>query len=63
MSQEFELIEIEKIPNGDYSKKVRLHYWMSTYDAHQKAMQYGAEGVRRYYNNKNLRKRKKEVKA
>jgi hypothetical protein len=61
MSQEFELIEVDRIPNGEFSKKVRLSYWMSNYDAVQKAMQYGAEGVRRYYNNKNLRKRKKEV--
>ena len=53
---DYELIKVEKRKTA---KQIRQEYLRSNLDPVQKAMDKGAKYVRKYYNDKNLRLRKK----
>ena len=61
MNQEYELIELGEV-NWKNPDKRRLAFLRSNFDPEHKAIDRGADSVRRFWNLKNLRKRKKEVK-
>lgn len=57
MKQEFELIEFGEA-DWKLPARRRLAFWMSNYDPEMKAIDRGPDAVRRFWNLKNLRKRK-----
>ncbi len=57
MKQEHELIELPFEADWKLPARRRLSFLRSNFDAEQKAINRGADAVRSFWNNKNLRKR------
>ncbi len=56
--QQIELVEISVEADWSLPDKRRLQFLRSNFDVEQKAINRGADAVRRFWNNRNLRKRR-----